>query len=174
MDDIVSRKYPDMNVVRKETEKAIFDALRLPWNGPEQGCGAALTNLGTFENYRNNKETNWDCSLTTERRVIQSLPAGFATSVDTGNLCTSLISYVLNLFISEMIQDGFVEEAWRKHVAKISQTTCPEQVEINNNTDDNYRLSLEDMAGIFIVHGFLMLAAVSIALFDRWRKKKTE
>ena len=174
MDDIVSRKYPDMNVVRKETEKGIFDGLRLPWNGPEQGCGAALTNLGTFENYRNNKETNWDCSLTTERRVIQSLPAGFATSVDTGKLCTSLISYVLNLYTSEMVQDGFVENAWREHIMKISETTCPEHVDINNDNDDKYRLSLMDMAGVFIVHGFLMLTAVSIAMFDRWRKKKME
>jgi hypothetical protein len=174
MDDIVSRKYPDMNVVRKETEKEIFDALRLPWNGPEQGCGAALTNLGTFENYRNSKETNFDCSLTTERRVIQSLPAGFATSVDIADRCTSLISYVLNLFISEMIQDGFVQEAWKEHIEKISQTTCPEHVAINEGSDEEYRLSLKDMAGIFIVHGFLMLIALSIAVFDRWRKKKME
>jgi Ligand-gated ion channel len=175
MDDIVSRKYPDMNVVRKETEKEIFDGLRLPWyGGPEQGCGAALTNLGTFENYRNNKETNWDCSLTTERRVIQSLPAGFATSVDTGNLCTSLISYVLNFHLSEMIQDTFIEMSWNEHISKISEISCPEYVNINNDADDNYRLSLKDMAGIFIVHGFLMLTALSIAMIDRWRKKKTE
>ena len=174
MDDIVSRKYPDMNVVRKESEKGVFDGLRLPWNGPEQGCGAALTNLGAYENYRNNKETNFDCSLTTERRIIQSLPGGFATSVDTGNLCTSLISYVLNLLIFEMIEDGFVENAWRDHIAKISQTNCPDQVEINKHIDGKYQLSLKDMAGIFIVHGFLMLTAVSIAVFDRWRRKKNE
>lgn len=172
MDDIVSRKYPDMNVVRKDTERAIFDALRFPWNGPERGCGAALTNLGTFENYRINKEINYDCSLTTEKRVIQSLPAGFATSVDTWDWCSSLISYVMNLYITEMIQDGFVANAWKEHISKISEIDCPEQVNIG--TGDNYRLSLKDMAGIFIVHAFLMLVAIAIAMFDRWRKKKAE
>jgi hypothetical protein len=172
MDDIVSKKYPDMNVVRKESEKAIFEALRLPWNGVEQGCGAVLTNLGTFENYKNNVEVNWDCSLTTERRVIQSLPAGFATSVDIGSYCTSLISYVLNLYITEMIQDGFVAVAWANHVKKISNVSCPSHTAIAIDTDDKFSLSLNDMAGIFIVHVILMAVAVSIALFDRWRKKK--
>ena len=71
-----------------------------------------------------------------------------------------------------MIQDGFVANAWKEHISKISEIDCPEQVNIG--TDDNYRLSLKDMAGIFIVHAFLMLVAIAIAMFDRWRKKKAE
>jgi Ligand-gated ion channel len=174
MDDIITKKYPDMNVVRKESEKEIFEGLRIPSNGTEPVCGAALTNLDTFENYRNNKEINGDCSLSTERRIIKSIPGGFATSADTGKYCTSLIYYVLNLLIAEMIQDNFVADAWKKHIAKISDITCPENVNLDKNSGDKYRLSMKDMAGIFIVHAVLMFVAILIALFDRWRKKKTE
>lgn len=51
MDEIVSKKYPDLNIVRKDAEQEIFDSLRKPWHGGNGGCGAALTNLGTFELY---------------------------------------------------------------------------------------------------------------------------
>jgi Ligand-gated ion channel len=176
MDDIVTRKYPDMNVVRKESEREIFDALRLPWDGigTEQGCGATLTNVGTFDNYRGTKEVNWDCSLTTEKRVVQTLPAGFATAVDTGVLCTSLISYVLNLFITEMIADGFVGNAWENHLNKISTISCSAEARTDDKSGRSFSLSLKDMAGIFIVHGALMVIAVFYALVDKLRKQKAD
>jgi Ligand-gated ion channel len=172
MDDIVSRKYPDMNVVRKESEKEIFDGLRLPWNGPERGCGVALTNLGTFENYQGSKDVNWDCSLTTEKRVVQSLPAGFATAVDTGVMCTSLISYVLNLLTTEMISDGFISNAWQNHLKKIATIDCSDNSTYESKSSNTFSLSLKDMAGIFIVHGSLVVIALSLAFVDRSRKLK--
>jgi hypothetical protein len=172
MDEILSKKYPDMNIVRKETEKEIFDALRLPWYGMSQGCGVALTNLGTFQLYQGNKDVNWDCSLTSEKRVVQTLPSGFATAVDTGVLCTSLVSYVLDVHLTEMVADGFIQQAWQAHLAKISTINCQEQPieKIGSFDAENYSLRLEDMAGIFIVHGSLTVVGLLLALADLRRR----
>jgi hypothetical protein len=84
MDDIVTKNYPEMNIVRKETEQGIVDGLRRDWYGGNQGCGVALTNLGTFQLYQGRQDVNPDCTLTTEKREVRQLPSGFATAVDTG------------------------------------------------------------------------------------------
>lgn len=165
MDEIVSKKYPDLNIVRKDAEQEIFDSLRKPWRGGNGGCGAALTNLGTFTLYEGNREVNFDCSLTSERRVVQTLPSGFATGVDTGTLCTSLISYVINIHMSEMISDGFVADAWGKHIDKISTVDCDanENGQMVDLEDENFSLRINDMAGIFVMHLALLVFAVLVA-----------
>ena len=173
MDEFVTQRYPDMIVIRKDSEQAMFDALRLPWYNSNQGCGAVITIKGTFETYRSNKAVNWDCSLTTENRVIKSLPTGFATAFDVGIYCTSLISSVLNLHMTEMINDGFIAKAYQNHIRKISTTNCPMQLDITQDIkEDQYRLSMIDMAGIFIVHGCSLVLALVYASYHRWWKKK--
>lgn len=173
---MVRTQYPDMNIVRKETESEIFLGMREKWYGASQGCGVGLTNLGTFQLYQRNKSVNWDCSLTTQKRVVQTLPAGFANKVDTGIKCTSLVSYVMNLHLNEMITDGFVERAWTDHLDRISSTTCSgDSLESNaagDDTDGNFSLSLEDMAGIFILHVALTLLAVLFAMADLLKRSR--
>lgn len=177
MDDVIAKKYPDMNLVRKDTEKELFDGLRRPWDNG--GCGAALTNLGTFALYQGNQDVNYDCTLTSERRMIQYMPAGFATIVDTGSLCTSLISYVINIHMTEMISEGFVATAWANHVAKVSNATCQAgdnkaflssvvaDVDGGGNTiKKKSSLYISEMAGIFVVHLVLLCFAVLIAFVD--------
>ena len=173
MDEFVSRRYPDMVVVRKDTERAMFDALRLPWYQSNQGCGAVITLKGIYQTYKHNKEVNWDCSLRTENRVIRTLPTGFANAVDAGTYCTSLISTVLNLHMTEMINDGFVATAFQNHLQKLSTINCSLHADTTTDIgEDQYRLSMKDMAGIFIVHGCSMVVAVLYAAYHRWRKKK--
>jgi len=173
MDEVISNKYPDMNIVRKETEQEIFDALRLDWYGSEQGCGVALTNLGTFDLYQGNKEVNWDCTLVSEKRVIQHLPSGFATAVDTGIYCTSLVSYVMNLYLQEMNADGFIHRAWRQHLSKISTIDClaPALAVENVSEKDSFSLSPKEMGGIFGLHVCLTMVAVFFGVVDLLRKR---
>jgi Ligand-gated ion channel len=171
MDDVIAKKYPEMNLVRKDTEREIFDALRLPHEGGQGGCRATLTNLGTFAVYQGNREVNYDCTLTSERRVIQQMPAGFATGVDTGNLCTSLISYVINLHMTEMISDGFVAGAWKNHIDTISTQDCQatnttSMSSMENPKDRELSLNFMEMAGIFVLHLALLCFAVLVAFSD--------
>lgn len=100
--------------------------------------------------------------------MVQTLPSGFATGVDTGTLCTSLISYVINIHMAEMISDGFVAEAWKNHIAKIATIDCEAQADEQsmNPEDENFSLRISEMAGIFIMHLGLMVFAVLVAFFD--------
>jgi hypothetical protein len=203
MDDIVSKKYPEMNIVRKETEQGIFDGLRNEWYGGKEGCGVALTNLGTFQLYQGRQAVNPDCALTTEKRVVRQLPSGFATAVDTGGtwsgctwqcqilgsfpmvrprsfmyrvspasvylctyrvvLCTSLVSFVLNLHLTEMAASGFIEEAWQTHLDKVNTINCADRASQGQggaSDEENFSLGMKEMAGIFVVHASMSLVAL--------------
>lgn len=166
LDEWIKVKYPDLVLVRKESESEVFGSLKLPWR--EGGCAAALTNLGTFEIYSSSSSEG--CTLATERHVLQSLPAGFATAVDTGTLCTSLISHVLNIHLRQM--KPFIEEKWNQHIQSISTTGCQgNKVDRNRDSEEqNVSLRLDEMAGIFIVHVALSGLALFMAMFDLRRR----
>lgn len=171
MDDIISKKYPEMNIIRKDTEQEKFEALRLPLFQGHAGCKATLTNLGTFQLFQGNIDVNDDCSLSSEKRVVQNLPSGFATGVDTGTLCTSLVSYVMNIHLTEMFADGTIASAWDNHISRMATINCTEKVaEANKNRpideDENFSLRLEEMGGIFIMHLALTIIAILLAFVD--------
>ena len=75
-DEFLSQRYPDIIVIRKDSERAMFDALRLRWYNSNQGCGAVITIKSTFETYCNNKVVNWDRSLTTKTVWSKHCPPG--------------------------------------------------------------------------------------------------
>ena len=163
IDELLSKTNPDLILVRKETEKDVFDGLKQNWYGGNGGCGLVLTNLGTFELYQSQKSSNADCSLASERHVILSLPAGFATAMDSGIMCTSLISYVMDYHLQQMKSDGFIDRAWQDHITRISTIKCgasePSLVE-------NVSLTLKDMGGIFITHALMTMLALSLAILQ--------
>jgi hypothetical protein len=168
IDDILSKKYPDLILVRKETELELFEGLNYPWYGGKGGCGAVLTSLGNFEISQRQKSVNSDCSLNSMKRIVLDMPAGFATAVDSGILCTSLISYTMDFHLQEMERDGFIEKVWKENIEKISTIKCDEAVKsITGNTS----LSIQDMGGIFITHAAAIVLALAIATFQFfWRK----
>ena len=177
MEDIVTNRYPKMVVVRKETNEEIFEALHNDWYDGSEGCGVALTNRGTFEVYQRNETFNGDCTLTTENRVVQNLPAGFATAVDTDIFCTSLVSSVMNLHLSQMTVDGFIRRTWENHLDKISTTTCSAEGSVASggesaDDDKNFSLSVEEMAGIFMLHLSLAAVAVLFAYGEQESRKR--
>ena len=164
MDDILATKFPNLIVVRKETNEEMFVALHEDWYDGSEGCGVALTNMGTFEVYQRNQSVNGDCTLTTEKRVVQNQPAGFATAVDTDIFCTSLVSDVMNVHLNKMTVDGFIRRAWENHLEKATTISCSAEGTVagSDSADDdkNFSLSIEEMAGIFMLH--LALAAVAL------------
>jgi len=176
MEDIVTNRYPKMVVVRKETNEEIFEALHRDWYDGSEGCGVALTNRGTFEVYQRNETFNGNCTLTTENRVVQNLPAGFATAVDTDIFCTSLVSSVMNLHLTQMTVDGFIRRAWENHLDKISTTTCSAAGSVaGSDSEDelnNFSLSIEEMAGIFMLHLALAAVAVLFAYGEQKSRKR--
>ena len=183
VDEIITAKYPQMVLVRKQTEAGMFQALRQPWYGGGGGCAAVLTNLGTVDSLVGKAEINYDCRVVTSGRILMNLPAGFATSVDAGVFCTSLLHYVLDVHMQEMRADGFIDEAWQNHLAKSRTIDCSSKNAKGgggNNlsgalatTDSNTRLSLtmRNMGGIFITHAMLSMLALAVALWQYFLTK---
>jgi Ligand-gated ion channel len=183
VDTILSDKYPELKLVRKDTEEAMFQGLSLDWYGGGGGCGALLTNLGTFDIYSSRSSANSDCSLSSDKRVVLNLPAGFATAVDSAIQCTSLINYVLDLHLQEMHQDGFIGAVWDQHVASLADIQCHDPISglgLSSTTNTESKgggsnsLSMKEMGGIFLLHSILCLVALCFALYQYFHVKNTK
>jgi hypothetical protein len=105
-------------------------------------------------------------------RVGEVSQGGPATIVDTGDYCTSLISHVIDFYLNEMNQDGFIEEAVTKFRDSISSYQCPEENDSYLDLDDTFRLTMKDMGSIFLWHFVFVLIAFLIAVIKYYRRKK--
>ena len=163
MDDYISTHYPDSVLLRMNNEREVFNGLN------HESCRAALVPVASYDTYRRDVSINSDCKLNWEGRVELNIPSGFATAVDAGTMCSSLISYVVDLHMNRMEADGFIQLAWQKFLARVGDHTCAAtSIEVENPLEENTnRLSLKEMAGIFIVHGFLTSIAAALA-FVQW------
>jgi hypothetical protein len=171
IDEILSEKHHELILVRKASEQEMFEGLKKSWYGGKGGCGLVLTNLGTFQVYQSQKDINSDCSLTSDKRVVLQLPAGFATVVDSGIMCTSLVSYVMDLHLQEMKADGFIDEAWRNHINSISTINCLASANLSSGTEETYSLGLWELGGIFITHAALSALALILAFYQYFYTK---
>jgi Ligand-gated ion channel len=172
VDSVLSARYPQLNLIGKESEAEIFSSLRLPSN--EGGCDAAAHQLNSVHVFLRDKGINHDCAIATEDKIAAKIPAGMATSVDTGRFrCTSLISAVLDYYLLQMTDDGFIEEAWYRHLNRIGTIQCDDDAKkkeeassISFAVDEEFSLSLGDVGGIFILHFMLSSTAIILALFS--------
>ncbi|CAB9521570.1 receptor subunit 1 [Seminavis robusta] len=159
---ILEQKYGKLNLVPKDSEAGIFKGLR------DGSCQVAAHQMNTFRIYEKNADANPECNLNSEKRVVQPVPAGMATAIDTGTVfCTSLISHVLDYHLTKMISEGFVEKAMKMHLGKIGTIECiaapPRGGDFGGDT---FSLGLQDIGGIFILHAAVLAVAVSISLFQ--------
>jgi hypothetical protein len=167
MGTILKERHPELNLVGKQPESEIFNALRV--NPKDGGCDAAAHQFNSFMMYERNKEVNYDCTLSSEKRIEEILPAGIATAIDTGlHYCTSLVSHVLDYHLTEMVAEGFVEQAWANHLNKIGTIECIAEPQRGGGGGDDvtFSLGLQDVGGIFILHLILSVAAMALALFQ--------
>ena len=105
-----------------------------------------------------------------------SLPAGFATAVDSAIQCTSLISYVMDVHLREMRQDGFSDAAWDAHIQKVATQTCPAVTQAVADTraakTQGFSLTIKDMGGIFCFHGAMSALALIFAFYQRFNTSR--
>jgi hypothetical protein len=179
IDEVLSKKYPQLFLVRKDTNQEVFQGLRETWyrGGGGGGCGIVMTSLKTLEIFQSQKANNHDCTLSSQKRVAHNLPAGFATAVDAGVKCTSLISYVLDLHLKEMRAIGFIDKAWRIHIQSLATVDCESPWDGARNgwdEDNNVSLGMHDMGGIFITHGILSVIALIFAMWKYCYTKHRE
>jgi len=117
---MLNEKYPSMRTVGKDSEEEIFQGLRLP---PRRGgCDAVAHQFNVFELYEHDKDINYDCAISSEKRVVEILPSGMATAIV--DKCTSLISAVLDYHLTSMIDDGFIETTWENHLNRHGSIDC--------------------------------------------------
>ena len=134
-------------------------------------CDVGLMGKTPFDLFERDEILNADCLLTRVGAILDFIPAGFVTKIDTGSKCTSLISYVLDLHLTEMKDDGFFERAWEQIYKKKGFNTCnagnvPEEDILSEP------LHLTDMGGIFMLHGIAcglsVIIALLLKLWHRW------
>jgi hypothetical protein len=166
VESVLKSKYPELKLLGKQSESDIFDSLRKDPN--HGGCQAAAHQMNSVRVYKRDKQVNYDCSLSSDEVADVPIPAGMATIVDTGqHRCTSLISAVLDYHLRQMIDDGFVEDAWVNHMSRVGNMKCPEDTETRGFTwDETFALDLIDVGGSFILHAFMTFLALTVALIS--------
>ena len=176
-DELLTESYADILLVRKQTEREVFQGLI------DGDCRIAVAPVNAFELYVRSP-INSDCSIKSDKRVIEILSGGLATAIDSGTLCTSLIDNVLDLYMTQMKADGFMEKVWNNHLIKVGDQTCLAEEDIpgtgltgglSGDLDtETVSLTLEEMAGIFILHGICASLALVFALVRFFLVKKKE
>jgi hypothetical protein len=154
------RQFPHARVVRKETEAETFF-------GVQKGeCDVALTTVGSWDTWERKAEVNQQCNLHWIGRPFKAISAGFATFSDSGTLCTSLITDVLNLHLLRMKEEGFIKEAWEEHLLREETVICDSSTSSTSPNDnlDHRSLNVQNMGGIFCFHGIMSLIAILTAL----------
>jgi len=98
-DDFLKKKYPTYHKSEKVIRKA---SLRAALEGLDTDCKYALIGHTEFDKLKKNSFLNPHCDLERIGDFVEIIPAGMATQIDTGEFCTSLISYALDLHMNEM------------------------------------------------------------------------
>ena len=160
-DTFLTRKYPIFAepekgmVLRKNSNDELLKGIL------DGDCEFGLIEESTFHLYQ---RTTHNCKLLKVGESIKAIRAGFATKMDSGTFCTSLISYVLDLHLLEMKKDGFFDDAWdrtldQQGVKKCSSDKKPSFFESEDDTSGD-PLEIRDMWGIFVLHAVVSLASL--------------
>eukprot|EP00588_Corethron_pennatum_P029704 CAMPEP_0194313844 /NCGR_PEP_ID=MMETSP0171-20130528/10691_1 /TAXON_ID=218684 /ORGANISM="Corethron pennatum, Strain L29A3" /LENGTH=567 /DNA_ID=CAMNT_0039068977 /DNA_START=114 /DNA_END=1817 /DNA_ORIENTATION=- len=156
-DEALKRAYPNAKVIRKVTEAEIFESVL------QGDCAVAITTVSSWEFWERDANTNRECNLEWIGRKFRNVEAGFATRADSGTFCTSLIKDVLNILFLKMKDEGFIEQAWKNHLARIATIDCQDR-NLRKEDEINATMNLKNMGGIFALHLILSAAAIISAL----------
>jgi hypothetical protein len=168
-DAFFTKKYSEYS---KKTQKVIrnFNNENEVLNGLlNNECDVALIGKQSYEALQRNDVLNANCSLVWVGRALEIIPAGFATTIDTGTYCTSLISYVLDLHLDEMEEDGFLDKAWEEAYDNVGSKQCD-----NSGTSSEKEpepLGMQDMFGIFELHAICSVLSLLLAFSLAWWKR---
>ena len=167
-DEFLTAKYPNINLVRLGTEEETILGL------VDGKCVATAMETSSFLIYERSKTINEKCSLQWEGGVVHSIQAGLATQIDTGTLCSSLISYSIDYHMKQMKADGFIDRVWYQYYEKIGDRHCIANLDSPAVDGETESLSMIDLGGIFVLHISLSVAALAMALFQFFCMKKKD
>jgi hypothetical protein len=163
----LNARYPNLNLVRDADFEVIYSKLA------KGECGLLATRPFDFDQFRNNFTLNPECSLQWVGRPDLINKGGPATLVDTKNYCTSLITHVLEIHMNEMIDNGFIDQAWQAHLRNQSDHQCGDGgQEETKDVEGQYSLTVKEVGGIFVFHGALGLLAIIVALGEKWFSRR--
>ena len=89
-------------------------------------CVFAAETVASWKSLQGIRKYNPFCDLkwVGDDRKVKDYAAGFATKADSGRFCTGLIRDVLNLHMEDIIQDGFLEDAWEREYRRDVTIDC--------------------------------------------------
>lgn len=116
-DELLNESFADIMLVRKRVEREVYEGLLAG------ECRVAVASVNSYEMYARSN-VNKDCSLISDKRVIEILSGGFATAIDSGTMCTSLIDAVIDLYMTQMKADGFIEKVWNTNLQRVGGVSC--------------------------------------------------
>ncbi|CAB9525231.1 expressed unknown protein [Seminavis robusta] len=120
-DEFVRDTYRTAVRIPKNSELELYQGLS---NGD---CDYMLTSMASWNKYKGIKEYNPHCDLFLVgdgAYKVLDIGGGFITTIDSGKLCTGFIRDVLNLLVRDMIEDGFLEQAWEHEFARTQTIDC--------------------------------------------------
>lgn len=110
-------------------------------------------------------------------RVFLHVPASFGVKADSGEKCTSLLRDVINVHLMQMIEDGFLESAWKQHTQQTATVFCDgTEASEEEEFSDTSKLTLANMGGVFLLHAIFSAASILLAVgvwIYQGRTKKT-
>mmetsp|Transcript_4288 Transcript_4288/g.6636 ORF Transcript_4288/g.6636 Transcript_4288/m.6636 type:complete len:608 (-) Transcript_4288:117-1940(-) len=163
-DTILTGDFGSGSLIRKSNEEEVLQGVL---NGE---CKVAALTRSSWDTRKHNY-----CELEWLGRMYRSVAAGFATRHDSGTKCTSLISEVIEIHFRDMIDEGFVKNAWEDHLKKISgASTCSAELELEESDIESQRLTFKSMAGIFICHAAISILVIAFTVVAKYTGKIQE
>ena len=133
----------------KQAKRVPFDSELESFQGLNDGqCEATVAYYQNWLGYESQRAYNPDCDLEWVGRAVKSIQSGFAVTADTGHKCSSLIRDVLDLYLNELLESGFIEDMWDQHYSKTQDINCdavrPEVLAAGTTDDGEGEESEED------------------------------
>jgi hypothetical protein len=161
-DEAFTKEFPlYTNIIRKQEEEDIFSGVALG------ECTVAVTTVSSWRFWERNADINKNCHMDWIGRIFMFVSAGFATTSDSGTLCTSLIRDVLSFHFGKMKEEGILELLWEDHLKRTATIDCQYDTSSAGGEDSTSQLDLSNMGGIFIFHFALSILALIIALIRK-------
>lgn len=100
------------------------------------------------------QEYNPNCDLEWVGRTVATVNAAFATKVDPGLQCTSLVNEVFNFYLSEMVDNGFLDQQWAEFNEKLATPNhnCNANTNAQGSERRRRRMLTEDTSTLTMEH----------------------